>query len=264
MTGSSTPAPREVAPREVDGIYRDGRHYDRLFPGSDPDLPFWVERSTRSGGPVLELACGTGRVAIPIARAGLAVTGLDSSAAMLREARAKGERAGVSVEWVEGDMRAFDVGRRFALVILLGNALCHLLDLASFEGCMACVRRHLAPGGRFIIDVFVPDVGLLVHGRDQRAAFSEYESPDGGGAVIVTSTNVYEPHTQVNRITTYHQLPGREAEETGSLDMRMYFPRELDALLGYNGFAIEEKLASYDGTPFGAGATKQLIVCRAR
>ena len=249
----------------TDQIYRDGRHYDRLFPDYGGDLPFLLAQAQRArrDDTVLELACGTGRVAIPLAKAGLQVTGIDLSRGMLDEARRKAAAEGVSATWIEADMRAFDLGATFSTIILVANGLCHLLTIADFEACAACVRKHLAPGGRFIIDVFVPHCGILTRDPAGRYPMSEpYDDPDGRGQVAVMHNNIYDPTTQINHITTYTTWSSGE-EIAGEVDMRMYFPQELDALLKYNGLPVAQKFSDYAGTPFGPGATKQLIVCTA-
>ncbi|MEW6750032.1 MAG: class I SAM-dependent methyltransferase [Candidatus Latescibacterota bacterium] len=247
-------------------LYANGRRYDAIFgPGVEvadaPKVAFWVSQADRCGDPVLELACGTGALALPLARAGHRVTGLDNAPAMLQEARRKADAAGLCVEWVEADMRAFDLGRRFAFVFLAHNALCHVLTRADFRAFAGCVRRHLAPQGRFLVDVFVPNVELLVPRPGQRSEFAEYDDPDGGGHVVVTHSYVYEPDTQVKRITLHYRLTdGREA--TGRLDLRMFFPQELDALLEANGLAVERKWGASDGSPFIATSGRQLVLCR--
>lgn len=249
----------------TDQIYRDGRHYDRLFVDYAGDLPFLLAQAqrTRRDDTLLELACGTGRVAIPLAQAGLQVTGIDLSPGMLAEARRKAATAGVAVSWIEADVRAFDLAATFSTVIFVANGLCHLLTSADFEACAACVRQHLAPGGRFIIDVFVPHLGVLTRDPTTRFPMSEpYEDPDGRGRVTMTHTNIYEPTTQINHITTYTTWP-TGAESVGEVDMRMFFPQELDALLKCNGLPVAYKFSDYQGTPFGPGATKQLIICEA-
>jgi SAM-dependent methyltransferase len=241
-------------------IYRDGRHYDRLLPGANQDLAFWTDQARRYGDPVLELACGTGRITIPLARQDFQMTGLDCSPAMLTEARKKSTAANVDVTWIEADMRHFDLAKTFSLIILPANTLCHLLSLADFEACVACVRKHLAPGGRFVIDVFVPKMELLVEKPGERFPFSEYDDPDGRGKIVVTESYVYEPDTQIKRITTHHAIPGEEETE-GELNMRMYFPQELDALIKYNGYIIDDKYGDYDQRPFDIQSEKQLVVC---
>ena len=247
----------------IDHIYRDGRHYDHLFVGANPDLAFWAGQAEKHGDPVLELACGTGRVTIALARQGFKMTGLDNSAAMLNEARRKSAAANVAVEWIEGDMRDFNLGKTFSLIILPANALCHLLSLDDFEACLASAKKHLVRGGRFVVDVFVPKMELLVDKPGERFPVSEYEDPDGRGRIVVTESYVYEPDTQIKRITTHHAIRGEEETE-GELNMRMYFPQELDALVKYNGFVIDDKYGDYDQAAFDAQSEKQLVVCAVR
>lgn len=242
-------------------IYLDGRHYDRMFPPSDEIVEFCVGHARAARGPVLELACGTGSLAIPIAREGFEVTGLDSAPGMLEVARAKSARDGCGVEWVEADMRTFALGRRFDLVLLSGNAICHLLDRRSVEDCLARVREHLTADGRFVLTVFVPDPRLLLPESSEPAPFASYEDPDGAGRIEVTHTYRYESHTQIKRITTRHRSEAG-AESLGTLDMRMFFPQELDALLIHNGFEIVEKAGDFGGRAFGAGSPMQLLHCR--
>jgi SAM-dependent methyltransferase len=248
----------------IDHIYRDGWHYDRLFSGANEDLTFWISQAKKYGDPVLEFACGTGRVTIPLAQQGFSVTGIDSAEAMLNEAKKKSAEQDLAVEWVSGDIRDFDLGKKFSLIILPANALCHLLPLADFEAGLVSVKKHLAVDGKFIIDVFVPKMELLVNRPGERFPFGEYDDPDGPGRVVVTHSYTYEPDTQIKRIKTFHSFPGQAEEIEGELNMRMYFPQELDALLKYNGFVIEDKFGDYERAAFGAESEKQLIVCSAR
>jgi hypothetical protein len=92
--------------------------------------------------------------------------------------------------------------------------------------------------------------------------FSEYDDPDGKGRIVVTESYVYEADTQIRRVRTHTSIPGEDKEVEGRLDLRMYFPQELDALLKYNGFVIKGKYSSYDLRPFDAESEKQLIVCK--
>ena len=249
----------------IDQIYQRGDHYDRLFDGQCP--PFYLEEAQRIGGPILELACGTGRIAIPLAQAGFAVTGIDRAPSMLAEARRKAAVAQVSLTLHEVDMRDFDLGEKFNFVFLAVNALCHLLTLEDFEGCMAAVRRHLRPDGRFVVEVFVPRLSVLLRSNDERHPLSEYDDPGGRGQVQVTECTNYNPATQINYNTTYYKFAaqdeGKQAEEeVGELTMRMYFPAELDALFKYNGFVIEHKFGGFDRRPFDAQAGMQLFVLK--
>jgi SAM-dependent methyltransferase len=122
------------------------------------DVPFYVDLARQAAGrgeAVLELACGTGRVTIPIAQAGVEVTGLDNAPAMLDVARRKAAAAGVDVRWVLGDMRTFRLGQRFGLVIIPFRSFLHLLTDADQQACLQHVYEHLLPGGRFALNFFV-------------------------------------------------------------------------------------------------------------
>lgn len=129
--------------------------YDLLHedvPAIRGDVDFYRRQARRTGGPVLELACGTGRVAIPLARDGHDVVGLDLSPHMLSIARAKPG----DVTWVRGDMERFDLRRKFRLILIPFRSFQRLLTPESQRRCLACVRRHLAPRGRLIVNLFDP------------------------------------------------------------------------------------------------------------
>ncbi len=250
-----------MRPADVEHLYFDGRHYDRLWTFED-DLPFWLEEAEKHGGPVLELACGTARVALALAREGYQVTGVDLSDSMLAEARRKCAEEQLFVDFVQADIRALDLGRLFPLVIFPANALCHLLDLEDLEAFLACVHAHLEQEGRFVIDVFTPRLDILLRDPNTRYPHRDYPEPDGNGTVRVMESNRYDHASQINHIQLYYDLPGREEELVEDLTMRMYYPQELDALLNYNGFEVEAKYADYDRTAFGPCAGQQLVVCR--
>ncbi|MBW7882835.1 MAG: class I SAM-dependent methyltransferase [Caldilineaceae bacterium] len=242
-------------------LYADGAEYDLIY--NDGAAAFWLAQAQRYGGPVLELACGTGTNLLPIARAGFDAAGIDLSPAMLETARQKARAAGLSLAWLEADMRAFDLQRQFRFVFLASNTLCHLLDNADFSACMAAVQRHLAPAGRFMIDVFVPNVRLLARPPEIQSTFAIYDDPAGRGQVEITYTAVYEPDTQINRIRMHYQYPWIDEPVEADLPMRIYFPQELDALLRCHGFEIEAKYGDRDLSPFSAASPQQIYVLRA-
>jgi SAM-dependent methyltransferase len=241
-------------------IYRDGRHYDRLFNGEYPR--FWVELAQEYGDPVLELACGTGAKAVPIAQAGLAVTGIDSSEAMLAEARLKAAAAGVATTWRLADMRSFELEERFPLILLLANSICHLLTRQDLEACLVSVKRHLSPEGHFIVQVFVPNLMLLSKRPDEREPFGRYADPDSGEQVVITNAARYDAATQIRYNQLFYQVRDRDEVAAGVLPMRIYFPQELDAIFHYNGFDIEQKYGDMERSPFQADSTAQIFVLK--
>jgi SAM-dependent methyltransferase len=246
---------------DCDGLYWDGRHYDLQHKGFDEDIPFYLKKAKQCDGPVLELACGTGRITVPLAKAGIRITGLDISHQMLERAKQKAAEGSVDVEWVNADCRDFDLGGKFRVIYLPFNSIAHLHDLESIEACFGCVRKHLSPKGRFIIDIFNPRLDILIRDPDERYPVGEYPDPDGRGDVVMTENNVYDPLTQVNRIKWYFRIGDAPEEFVRDLNMRIFYPQELDALLRYNGFAIEAKFGDFDESPFTSASTKQIPVC---
>lgn len=246
-------------------IYRDPRHYDALVGdyASSVEIGFYARLGATYGPAMLELGAGTGRLAIPLAEAGFAMTGLEIEPAMLERAREKAAERGTAVDWVEGDARAFELGRRFPLVLLPNNTIAHFLDREDIEAVFAAVRRHLAPGGRFVIDYFNPLLALLSRDRDVRMLVGEYYDTDGH-LVRVTESGQYDTATQVNHLCWHYRLAGEEAETIVDLPMRVYFPAELVDLLHYNGFEPEARFGSFEDAPFDASSFKHLLVLRDR
>jgi SAM-dependent methyltransferase len=148
--------------------------YDEIAHIYDPwsrtvveDIAFYVEEAQRSGGPVVELGVGTGRIAIPIARTGIPVIGVDSSERMLAVARERAEAEGVDLDLRFGDLRSPPVEGRFPLVISPFRALLHMETDADRRAALRSIHRLLEPAGRFIFDVFtpLPDGIAETHGR---------------------------------------------------------------------------------------------------
>lgn len=242
-------------------VYWDGEHYDAFNVPYQDDMKFYLAEARKARGPVLELACGTGRLTIPLAAAGLDVTGLDVAAPMLALARSKAGAAGVKARFVKGDARSFRLGRRFKLVFIAFNSLQHLGRRGEIEGLFASVARHLAPGGRFILDVFNPDPRYLMRDPDELLPVAYYDAPDGSGKVLVNERYSYDKAAQVSRITWLYR-----AEKTGRtlkkrLNLRCFYPEELLALAHYNGFKVTARYGDFNRRPFGPDSPKQVLVC---
>lgn len=245
------------------GLYRDGRHYDLNNQKLTADIPFYVDLACQTQGPILELACGTGRLTIPIAEAGADITGLDITPSMLDHARAKAKAAHLDIQWIEGDIRNFELDRRFALIFLPFNSVQHLTERSDLEALFDSVHKHLAPGGLFVIDVFNPSLTILTRDPTQRFDARRYIDPDGRGNVIMTERVRYDDAAQLNHITWYYEIGGQKDARIDTFTMRCFYPQELDMLLHYNGFKIVEKYGDFDKSPFTSGAPKQIVVCKA-
>jgi SAM-dependent methyltransferase len=233
--------------------------YDALLPVR-AEVPFYVDLSREQAGPVLELACGTGQLTVPIASAGLPTVGLDSSRAMLDVAKKRAAAAGAPVEFLQGDMRDFAIGREFKLIIVARNSLLHLLSTEDLLAALSAVRRHLAPDGVFAFDIFNPNLALLARPAGQR--FPVMEESTTFGPLSVEATNDYDAATQVNRATWYISTPDRRDAWIVPLFLRSIFPQELPLLLSAAGLELTSRFGELDRTPFGARSRVQVCLCR--
>ncbi|WP_182525671.1 class I SAM-dependent methyltransferase [Nocardioides dongkuii] len=245
-------------------FYSDARLYDRLFPGGERAVDFYRAKADRQGGSVLELGCGTGHKLIPIASDGHPCTGLELSSDMLAEARGKADERATAVDWVQGDMRRFDLGRTFDLVLIAANSLLHLHETADLLSCLRSVRAHLAPGARFIFDVFNPDVRLLAGAdgvRRPRDGLSFFDPDRGDVRVDVAET--YDAAAQVTRGTWYFSTDLEPDFVVAPLELRSIYPQELPLLLSQAGLRLVERFGDWSGRPFTGDAAIQLCVCEA-
>jgi SAM-dependent methyltransferase len=242
-------------------FYSDPRLYDLLFPPGEYPR-FYAEEAQRAGGPVLELACGTGQILAPIAQAGARCVGIDLSAEMLGAAAERLREGSAAAELVQGDIRSFDLGESFALIFIARNSLLHLHAPEDLLACFGAVRRHLAPGGVFVFDVFNPSVRLLARAAGTRVSVMEIEHPEHG-RVSVEAEGEYDSAAQVKRETWYFSAPGRADFWTAPLAVRCIFPQELPLLLEAGGLRLEARYGDFGRGPFHAGSARQVCVCRA-
>jgi SAM-dependent methyltransferase len=236
--------------------------YEALLPVG-AHLPFYVDLAREQGGTVLELACGSGLLTIPIALDGHRAIGIDLSRAMLKVARSRASAAGAAVGFLQSDMRDFALGRNFDLIFIARNSLLHLPSDADLLAAFTAVRRHLAPGGVFAFDIFNPNMTLLSRPRGQRFPVMEVDTA-AFGLLRVESANDYDPATQVNRATWYISTAERSDAWIVPLVLRSITPEELPGMLSAAGLELVSRFGELSREPFGPGSRVQVCLCRAR
>jgi ubiquinone/menaquinone biosynthesis C-methylase UbiE len=241
-------------------IYEDAVFYDLEFATRDTEIPFFLRHARAASGPVLEVACGTGRLTLPIAREGIDIAGIDISAPMLEQARLKSRAENLNVNWLEQDCRNMHPGRLFALIFSATNAMQHLLDVDSACAFLRSASRTLLPGGRLIIDVFNPDPAKLLRPATERYLHKTITTPSGGTIRVETASH-YRSDTQVLHFDLFY-LNGSGLLRTKSVNMRCFFPEELLALCRFNGLEVVHRFGNYDESSFAAGSPKQIIICQ--
>lgn len=243
-------------------LYNDSRFYDLVHGevASPEVLAFYKDKIERYGSPVLEIACGSGAYLIPFAENNIEAVGVDISAEMLGRAEEKASARNCSLNLETGDMRDFQLNRKFPLILLLGNSLQHLLKREDVERCFASVKKHLTSEGRFIVEVFNPSLKILNRSPDEIVLDSEYETPEG--KFLLTGNVDYDAATQINRIEWNYRNTLTEKVKQFKFTMRQFFPQELDALFFYNGFHIEQKFGDRDGSPFESSSPRQIVIAK--
>ncbi|HJY62554.1 MAG TPA: class I SAM-dependent methyltransferase [Ignavibacteria bacterium] len=241
-------------------FYYIGKQYDAQNKKYREDIPFYLNQCRKYGGPVLELACGTGRVTIPIAKEGFDITGIDISWEMLKAARESAADAEIKIHFKRVDARKFKLSKKFKVIIYPFNSIAHLYDIKSILDCLIRVKKHLLPGGKFIFDIFNPDLNRLVRKKSKLPVKKYfYDEPGSGKKVIISEHTYYDGKTQISHINWHYNIEGNKFVE--KLDMRIYFPLELDALLLYSGFKINSKFGNFDCSEFSSDSPKQIYIC---
>jgi SAM-dependent methyltransferase len=223
----------------VSDFYDHPELYDALLPAS-AHVPFYVDLARQQAGAVLELACGTGQLTIPVASLGFPTVGLDLSSAMLSVARERASAAGASAAFVQGDMRHFALGRHFDFIFVARNSLLHLLSTTDVLAALTAVGSHLTPDGLFAFDVFNP------------------------GPLRVESTVDYDSVTQVNRGTWYISSADTPDAWIVPMVLRSIFPQELPLLISAAGLELVSRYGDLSRAPFGRGSRFQICLCRRR
>ena len=245
---------------------RFARLYDDDYGDFVDDLDFYLPLAERTGGPILEAMCGTGRVALPLAAAGFDVVGLDISEAMIARTRSKieSQRLSQRARAVAGDIRSVHLEERFVLAIVAMNSFMHLPSGADQLAALQTLRQHLRPGGLVVLDLFNPDPhelvadqGVLVHGKSFRSST--------GAEVqkwVLRKTDFAEQTHYVEFM--YDEIgPDRVVRrDVLPFTMRWLYRFELDYLLTMAGYEVEVTFGSYELDDYTSDSERLIAVAR--
>jgi len=227
--------------------------YDLLFDGLAFDIPFWLATGRAAQGAVLDVGCGTGRVLLRLLEAGVDADGIDRSAPMLEQLRARAAARSLEVRAYEGDMRDFTLPRRYTRAICAFNAFAHCDSTDDQLRALRCIREHLEPGGALVLHMSYPTASLWL-------------GPDGEPVFEIASKHPLNDHTlevwdtRFKDIVNQHQrseVEIRELDASGRLvdsqrfetTQRWVYRYELELLLMLAGFARSEIFGGFDGEP---------------
>jgi SAM-dependent methyltransferase len=266
---------RHGARTRAAGYSTTARFYDQAYALAAPDdLAFYSELARDTDGAVLELGCGTGRIALPLARAGHRITGVDSSAQMLAVFRdklaAEPQNVQRNVALVEGSMEGTDLGEQFGLVTMPFRAFQHMLTVEQQQAALATVARNLAPGGLYVFNAFMPNLGYIVDamrrgqvwlpdqqwtddqtGREYRRLHSLRYDP---GDQLISVDWRYEEYEDGRLVNTWLE----------PMQLRWLYRFEAEHLLRLSGFEIVAAYGDYQKSPLNGAAKELIYVCKLR
>lgn len=245
--------------------------YDAIYSYVREDIPFYVQEAQKDGGLVLELGCGTGRITLPIAESGVNIVGMDSSDPMLEVARRKlvDMSDGIDkVTFVHGDMTSIPKNYygKFSLVIVPFRGFLSLITTADQENTLNSIRLSLAPGGRLVFDVFVPDLDMLVQESDTAYHLRDVTDPKTRDRLVVWHQGGYDNHNQI----IYVRLIVDRLSADGVVTKRTYQDYqiryshrwEIYNLLLRCGFEILDLLGDFDCSEFDETSRDMIWVAR--
>ena len=225
------------------------------------DLEFykrWLPKNKEAR--ILELCCGAGRLTIPIAKDNYDITGVDFTTTMLEQAKINATKAGLDITFIEADIRTLNLEEKFDLIFIPFNSIHHLYKNEDLFNALSSVKNHLKAEGLFLLDCFNPNIQYTVESEKKEQDITKYNTKDGR-AISIKQKMRYESKTQINRIEWYYFINGK-FNSIQNLDMRLFFPQELDSYLKSNGFNIIKKFGDFNETLFSDHSEKQIFVCQ--
>lgn len=254
----------ESTNQDNQNLFYNGCFYDLIFQGSyrhsvqSQDIGFWQSIAQVHGSPILELACGTGRVTADLAEGGFLCTGIDISESMLNAARTKSQKA----HWVQGDVRDFDLQTQFSLIIFPYDTFTHLHSLDDVRQCLSRVRQHLAPGGHFIVDFKNPYyIFDILQNPDRIDPYSQFPDPQDGSLVTIKRRRQYHAWSQIHTMTLMFYRNGVQFAEE-DLDLRIFWPQEIMTLLQANHFQIVKTWGDYQSGSYSIHSSHLILDCQ--
>jgi len=246
-TSTCTTAPSDATP------FDDGALYDIFFERFDLGLDFYLGLAKAARGPILDLACGTGRIMLPCLKAGADVEGLDLSPGMLSRLRQKASALGFEPRLHQASMSSFQLPRRFALIIITFNAFVHNLTTDDQLATLKTCRDHLEPGGLLAFDTYFPGPACTAAPSGTREMEMEIPHPQTGLPVRLWDTRSFDRVEQLQFSCTEIEMLDASgkviATHPSKTTVRWIYKAEMELLLRVAGFARWKILGGFDGRP---------------
>ncbi|WP_404456818.1 class I SAM-dependent methyltransferase [Oceanobacillus kapialis] len=243
--------------------YQNPLQYDKEHVHYHEDITYLTNWAKKSKGPIIDLACGTGRASLPLARTGRRLLGVDLHSGMLERAKEKALAENLDISFLEQDCTMLDLGVKSDFIFMVGNSFQHFLTNEAQDNLLNAVQRHLVPGGQFLFNTRFPSEDELLSTNSEEPGFT-YK--DGSLSVHVSYISQYDALSQVQHnitIRKYFSDAGDLVEEKRStIDLRFVFPLEMERLLEKHGLTIEGVYQDWKETPLTANASSMIYLCK--
>ena len=238
-------------------IYSKPELYDAIHTSYIWDEKLIARIGEKTGGPVLELGSGTGRLAKVILGLGLDYTGIDLSRECTEVAKKRyGDKAIFHIK----NMQNFDLKSQFQFVFIGFNSFLHNLTNEEAKNCLNCIYNHLVDGGTFLLSAFIPSPSFLFRESGKLFPATDFFNY-AGGVCRIMETNQFNQDTQVNDLAWYLEKDGDIISDEYHFSQKMYYPHSMDILFEEAGFNVEQKMGDYHGSPMNQESEMQIYVC---
>ncbi len=248
--------------------YHSSEFYD--YHAKRGDVPFYIGSALESGGAALEIGCGTGRLLIPTAKAGVRITGIDNSEHMLAICRRKLDKEPPEVRGrahlVHADMRAFDIGGEFSLITIPFGPFNYLVSVEEQIRCLTCIKLHLRNHGALVMDLWYPnlrDLWQSENGAEIVSAKTPFLMPDGSSVKWGIRNISVDYNRQIIHEEMFYYVchpDGQKEHFVYPSPMRYFFRYEVEHLLARTGFRIESVYAGFNKEPFGSKYPSEMVL----
>jgi SAM-dependent methyltransferase len=233
--------------------FDDGEAYDLVLADVPYGVDYYVGLARAAQGPVLDIACGTGRILVPCLQAGVDVEGLDFFEGMLARLRAKAAALGLAPRLHRVDMSDFSLDRRFAVIMIPFNAFIHNMTQEAQIACLSRCREHLLPGGQFVLDTFFPSLEIVGAAQNTRVLEGEVPHPQTGLPMRMFDTRTFDRVAQTQHSINELELLDAQGQiqkiYRSEIRARYIYKHEMELLLRVAGFARWEIYGDFDGRP---------------
>ncbi len=245
-------------------VFDNGDLYDLVLKDIPYGCDFYLALARQAKGPVLEVACGTGRILLRCMQAGIDIEGLDLFEGMLKTLRAKADALGLSPRLHQTDMSNFSLPGRFALIMIPFNAFIHNMTQEAQISCLRFCHQHLLPGGLLAFDTFFPSLEIIGAPENTRVLEGEFPHPESGLPVRLYDTRSFDRVAQIqhslNEIELLAEDGSVQAVYRSQVSSRYIYKHEMELLLRVAGYERWEIYGDFDGGPLALEKDAMIVL----